>query len=91
VSSKPFQMACILGDQAAKLLEVKRGEALKMTCAEGRELEADHALVIGVECPLDRACGSRPVHQLDGAVVAEEQVVGDLADDRCPGVVVAAP
>jgi hypothetical protein len=52
---------------------VERGEALKTTCAEGRELETDNALVIRVGCPLDQACAGRPVDQLDGAVVAEEQ------------------
>jgi hypothetical protein len=69
---------------------VERGEPLKATRPEGCEPETDYALIIWVGGALDQVRGSRPIDQLDSAVVAEEQVPSDLPDCRSPGVVVAA-
>jgi hypothetical protein len=69
---------------------VERGELLKTTFSEGRQLEADYALVMWVAGAFHQARGGRPVDELDGAVVAEEQVPCDLTDGRSPRVVVAA-
>ena len=46
-------------------------------------------MVVGVALAADQPGGIGAVDELDGAVVAEEQVVGDLADGRSAGVIVA--
>ena len=56
----------------------------------GSQAQADHAAVVLVLQALDQARGFRPVHQADGAVVAQEEVAGHVADGRPARVLVAA-
>ena len=50
------------------------------------ELQPDDPVVLGVAHPLDQPGRYGPVDEADGAVVAEEEVVGHLADRRPPVV-----
>jgi nucleotide-binding universal stress UspA family protein len=49
---------------------------------EGGEVEADDALVVAVRDALDQTGGDGPVDELDGAVVSQQQVAGDVTDRR---------
>ena len=53
--------------------------------AARREREPDDAAVVAVARSADEPGGLAPIDQLDGAVVAKEQGVGDLADRRGAG------
>ncbi len=72
--------------QPAELLEMGLRQRLE-TLAPGRgELQPDDAVVLGIAHPLDQLGRHGPVHQPDGAVVAEQEVVGHLADGRAAAV-----
>ena len=73
-----------------QLLHVGGRERLQMLLALGGELQPDDPLVLGVAAAGDQARLLGPVDQADGAVVAEQEVVGHLADRR-PARVGVAP
>lgn len=54
------------------------------------QAQPDHAAVVLVLLALDQARGLRPVHQADGAVMAQEEIAGGVADRRPARVLVAA-
>lgn len=56
----------------------------------GSQAHADHAAVVLVFQALDQAGGLRPVDKAHGAVVAQEEVAGQVADGRPARVLVAA-
>ena len=76
--------------QPPELLEVGLGECLEALAPGRGELQADDPVVLGVAHPLDQLGRVGPVHQPDGAVVAEQEVVGHLADGRAAAVGVPA-
>jgi hypothetical protein len=65
-------------------------EPVEKATAGGREGEADHAAVVRVDEALHEAGDLGPIDQLDGAVVAQEEVVGDVADGGRVGPGMAA-
>ena len=73
-----------------QLLHVGSRERLEALLALGRQLEPHDPLVLGVAAAGDQARLLGPVDQADGAVVAEQEVVGHLAD-RGPAPVRVAP
>jgi drug/metabolite transporter (DMT)-like permease len=66
------------------------GELHENARSLGSQAQADHAAVVLVLQALDQARGLRPVHQADGAVMAQEEVAGRVADGRPARVLVAA-
>ena len=61
-------------------------ERLEALAARRGELQADDPVVLGVAHPLDQLGRHGPVDQPDGTVMAQQQVVGDLADGRATAV-----
>ena len=59
-------------------------------CSPPGELQADDPVVLRVTYPLDQLGRDGPVDQPDGTVMAQQQVVGDLAD-RGPTVIGVPP
>lgn len=72
--------------QQAQLLQMGLGQGVEPLVAEAGEGEADEALVVDVPPALDEAEVLRPVHEPHGAVVADEEVPGDVGDRRPPVV-----
>ena len=68
--------------QAAQLGEVGGRERRQVGVAIGGQLEVHDASIVGVGPPLQQPGPLGPIDQLDGAVVAQHQVVGDVADRR---------
>jgi hypothetical protein len=66
------------------------GELAQSTGAECSESETDHSLVVGIGTALDQVCGRRSVDESDGAVMSQQQRIGDIADGRAQRAVVAA-
>ena len=66
------------------------GELAQSTGSERGESETNHSLVFGIAAALDQVCGCRSVDEADGAVMSEEQGIGDVADGRAERSVVAA-
>ena len=78
-----------LGQRApepAQLLEMGLGQRLQALAPRRGELQADDPVVLGVAHPLDQLGRDGPVDQPDGTVVAQQQVVGDLADGRATAI-----
>jgi hypothetical protein len=78
------------GRQVRELLEVLLAERLEPPRALVGEPQADRAEVVRVGRPAQQARGLGPVDEADRAVMAEEQVLRDVADGGAPRVVVAA-
>ncbi|MEA2564136.1 MAG: hypothetical protein QOH06_5640 [Acidobacteriota bacterium] len=66
------------------------GELHENAHSLGSQAQADHAAVVLVLQAFDQVRGLRPVHQAHGAVVAQEEVAGRVADGRPARVLVAA-
>ena len=76
--------------ETLQLFEVRLRESIQPLVPGCSELEPNQPMVVGVAHALDEASRVGPVHQSDRTVVAQEEVVGNLADGRSPGVGVAA-
>ena len=57
-------------------------EPFEHTATPGREVEAHDPAVVAVGLAADEASAFGSVHQLDGGVVADEEVLGDVPDRR---------
>jgi hypothetical protein len=77
------------GPEPGELLEVGAGEGLDPSLADWGEQQPHDPLVVVVVHALDEPGGDGAVHELDDAVMAQEQVVGDLADRRRAAAVAA--
>ncbi len=77
-------------DEAFELLQMERREVLESLGSDAGQLQAHDAMVLGVATADDQTGLVGTVHQLDGAVMAQEQVVRHLADGRAAWVVVTA-
>lgn len=88
--SKAGGSAWKLERESLELLEVQRGESLEPVGGVGGETDAHDAVVVLVASARDEARGIGAVDETDGGVMAQEQVVGDLADRRSPWIRVAA-
>jgi hypothetical protein len=69
-----------------ELLEVGFGKQLKLVHARRRERDANHALTPRVGVASDESLRDGAVDQTDSGVVAQDEVVRDLADGRPGGV-----
>jgi len=78
------------GFEAPQFLEVQRAEVFEALGALRGQLEPDLTLVDGVGPPPHQARGDSAVDQFHGAVVAQQQVAGDVAHGRTFRVAVAA-
>ena len=58
------------------------GQGAEQTSALGGQPQPDGALIVRIAHPLQHAELLSPVDQLDGRVVPDEQVVGDVVDGR---------
>jgi hypothetical protein len=65
-----------------ELLDVQMGELLDAASPLIGQLEAHHPGVVAVAVALDETACLGAVDELDGAVVAEEEVRRDVADRR---------
>ena len=72
--------------QSDELLGGRLDQALQRALAPWGEAQAYDAAILAVAHAPDQSRLLRPVHQSDNAVVAEQQVVGDLADGWSSGV-----
>jgi hypothetical protein len=72
-----------------ELLEVEGRESFQSLSTSVGELQPDHPVVVVVAVSHDKASGIGPVDQLDRAVMAQEQVVGDFAHGRTARVAMA--
>ena len=71
-----------LESQAFKFFEVEGGEYLDPFGTDARETQSDDPTVIGIPSAGDESGGVGTVHETHSAVMAQEEVVGDLADGR---------
>ena len=69
-----------------QLLEVRAGEGVHLANAGVAQPDSDDARVVDVVDPFDQTSGDGSIHELDDAVVSEQQVLGHLADRRRPAV-----
>ncbi len=75
-----------LRGEAFELFEVERREALESGSSRCRQVKADDPTVVPVTRPLDQPCAVGPIDEPDDTVMAEEQIVGHLADGRTPTI-----
>jgi hypothetical protein len=87
---KVFPGAGEVGSEAFELFKVERRERFELHGPYRGEAEADDPLVVLVAGAGHQSSLLGPVDEADGAVVAEKQVVGGLADGRASRVGVAA-
>ena len=59
-----------------------RREAAQAGLAVGGEPDSRDAAVPGIGLALDQPGGHRPVHELDSAVVTQQQIAGQIGDGR---------
>src|SRR3954454_7613986 len=78
------------GSEVAQLLEVLLAEGFELLGAAGGEPETDDAVVLGILGALEQLGGHGAVDESDGAVMAQEQVVGDVSDGRSGRVVMTS-
>lgn len=76
--------------EVRELLEVQRAERLEPARALVRESQADGAQVVRVRSARDEPGSLGAIDQPDGAVVAQQEMVGDVADGRAARVGVTA-
>ena len=75
--------------QTGQLLDVDRAEVLEALLAGGGQDESHLTLIDRVGPALHEAGGLRPVDELDGAVMTEEEMVGHVADGGPEGTATA--
>jgi hypothetical protein len=80
----------MVGARWAELLEVGFGERVELLLGLRDERDPHDAPAGGVRVAPDRAVCLGAMDQPDGAVVAQHQVVGDLADRRPGRIAVVA-
>lgn len=66
--------------EARHFLEVQFGERLEAASAVFGERETDGASMFGIGCASDEAFRFGAVDEADGAVVAKQEVAGDVPD-----------
>ena len=71
--------------EASELLEVGGGESIEHPTALRGELEPHETSVATVAVPAHQAGPLGPVDELDRAVVAEQEMLGDVTDRRIVG------
>lgn len=69
-----------LQGQAPQLLDVERRQGGQPILPLRSEVQPDHPMVVFVARPTQQPCRLGSIHQLDGAVVAQQQLVGDVTD-----------
>ena len=77
---KPLRQLLNSRGQPLHLLEVQGGELLEETLPLWGQPQADDPAVPRVFLPLDQPRPLRPVDQPHGAVMAQQQIPGDVAD-----------
>jgi hypothetical protein len=70
-----------------QLLPVSAGEPAQAGRSFGRKADADLAAIVCAADPFDQAAGGEAVDQPDGAVVANQKVIGELADGGAFGLI----
>src|SRR5215212_1670844 len=80
IGSEPVPDGAELVDQAPELLAVEGGHGGEVPRPPGCELDPHDPVVSGIGAAADEATLLGAVYQLHGAVVAEQEVVCDLAD-----------
>jgi hypothetical protein len=76
--------------KALNLLQVRGAECRHAPLAGAGQLQPDDPAIAVAASPADQPERFHPVGQLDGAVVADQQIGGDLADGRAAWVGTAA-
>jgi hypothetical protein len=76
--------------QPGELLEMERGQATQSLGASSRQSQPDAAVIITVAPPADEPGALGAVHEPDGAVVPQQELLGDVTDGR-PAPVRVAP
>ncbi len=76
--------------QTPQLLYVERRQRGQSVLSFRRQLQADHPMVIVVADPAQQPCRFGAIHEAHGAVVAQQQLVGDVADLGPPGINVSS-
>jgi hypothetical protein len=74
------------GGELVQALQVSPGQLVQDAVARAGQPDPDHAAVVGVRRPLHQPGGFGPVHELDRAVRAQQQVAGQVAHGRGPAV-----
>ena len=76
--------------QSTEFLEVEIRQCVEALATGRGELHPHDAVILRVTHPRDQPCRVGAIHEPHRAVVAEEEVVGDLADGRAAAVGVPA-
>ena len=76
--------------QTGELFEMARAELSEPASCERSEAKAHRAMVVAVGLTADEARDLSSIDESDGAVMTQEQRIGDLSDGRPPGVAVAS-
>jgi hypothetical protein len=79
-----------LMSQTPQLLYVERRQRSQPVLTARRQLQPDHPMVVVVPDPTQQPCRLGPIHEAHGAVVAQQQLVGDLADLGPPRISVSS-
>jgi len=78
------------GSEVTELFEMLLAEGFELGGAAGREPETDDTVVLGVLGALEQPGRDGAVDEADGAVMSEEQVIGDVSDGRSGRVVMTS-
>jgi hypothetical protein len=70
------------GSEPSQLLEVEATELLEARRSLSGQVQANDAEIVGVRDPRHEARGLGPIHQLDRAVVTQQERIRDVADRR---------
>jgi hypothetical protein len=74
--------AAELRQEPVELFDVSFAQLVQAPAAERGQAQADDALVVPVGSTADQPRGFGPVDEFDGAVVAEQECLGDVSDRR---------
>ena len=79
-----------LTSQTSQLLYVERRQRSQPVLTARRQLQPDHPMVVVVPDPSQQPCRLGPIHETHGAVVAQQQLVGNVADLGPPRIDVSS-
>jgi hypothetical protein len=74
--------------QTPQLLYVERRQRGQPVLPFRRQLQPDHPMVVVVADPSQQPCRFGAIHEAHGAVVAQQQLVGDVTDLGPPRITV---
>lgn len=77
-----------LTSQAPQLFHMECRQRGQPVLAARRQLQPDHPMIVTTPHPSQQPCRLGPIHKSHGAVMAQQQLIGDVTDLRPPRIIV---